>query len=154
MKLDQILKNALEKPTLVDALSYVAVWENDRAVHEALRNHENKVRTFEGGLWETCFKFLFGEVLKLYPQQPIEKDETIIRFVMKSSDFNEAYENAVRRNGPNLNEIFGKMGQVEIVQGSSSNALSQYLASAVESKPPTHQPEHSAPPPSTPLPKP
>jgi hypothetical protein len=47
MNIDQAVARALEQPTLADALTWICVWENDRAVQQA------KARPDEPR--ETCF---------------------------------------------------------------------------------------------------
>lgn len=42
--------------TLVDALSYIATWENERAVAQALRGSRDP---HTGALWDTCFRHAF-----------------------------------------------------------------------------------------------
>jgi hypothetical protein len=57
---EEAVKRALEEPTLAAALAWVAIWENDRAVQQALRGD----RGFDGRLWDTCFEMLFKRVLE------------------------------------------------------------------------------------------
>lgn len=45
---------ALEEPTLVDALTYICIWESERVVHQ-VREHEQ---------WETCFRICIKEVME------------------------------------------------------------------------------------------
>lgn len=47
--------------TLLDALSWIAVWENDRAVAQAF-----KWKEIDGGGWDTCFKHCFEHVVKTW----------------------------------------------------------------------------------------
>jgi hypothetical protein len=56
-----IVKTALQQPTLKDALVYVAIMETERIVKQARENLQ----------WETCFGHLFHEVLIMYGK-PIE----------------------------------------------------------------------------------
>ena len=61
-----IVERACEEPTLADALSWIAVWENDRVVRQALRNEKSGERGVDGSQWDTCFKWLFEQVLNKY----------------------------------------------------------------------------------------
>jgi len=57
-------QRACQEPTLEDALSWIAVWETERAVAQALEWKRTGVSTAgHGGGWDTCFKVLFERVL-------------------------------------------------------------------------------------------
>lgn len=45
---------------LLEALVRIAIWENDRAVKQALRGERNR----DGALWDTCFRHAFQGVLE------------------------------------------------------------------------------------------
>lgn len=59
MKLKEAVDRAVQEPTLVEALTWAAIWENDRAVRQALRGERGP----DGQLWDTCFKLVFQEVM-------------------------------------------------------------------------------------------
>ena len=69
MPLHEAVAKACKEPTLEAALAWIAVWETDRVVKQALRNTESNERTPEGGLYETCFGVCFRAVLKAYPSR-------------------------------------------------------------------------------------
>jgi hypothetical protein len=54
---------ACKEPTLAKALAHIAVWEADRAVRQALRNEVGP----SGQTWDSCFGYMFEELLKAYP---------------------------------------------------------------------------------------
>lgn len=56
MNLDEAVKKACEEPTLLGALSYICVWDCDRAVRQALDHQRTGVSTAAEGSWDTCFK--------------------------------------------------------------------------------------------------
>lgn len=58
MNRQEAVKRACQEPSLSEALSWIAIWETDRAVRQALAT---------GGLYETCFKVCFDEVLETFP---------------------------------------------------------------------------------------
>lgn len=63
------LKEVLEQTknwTLLDALVHVAIWENDRAVKQALRGERDP---HTGALWETCFCTCFEGVLERHKHE-------------------------------------------------------------------------------------
>lgn len=64
MSLKELIAEACEQPTLLKALSWIAVWENDRAVKQALRGEIGP----NGQTWDTTFEFLFKEVMDAYPK--------------------------------------------------------------------------------------
>ena len=78
--LSDVVTKACEESSLVGALSFVAVWENDRAVKQALRNEP----TVDGKLWDTCFKRCFEEVFRAWVLKhtgeslPIDKKIVIV----------------------------------------------------------------------------
>lgn len=73
MNIIEAVKHACQEPTLADALAWIAVWENDRAVKQAIRNKESGERNPDGSLWDTCFRRCFEEVLAQYPRASIER---------------------------------------------------------------------------------
>lgn len=67
-KLDEAVRKACEQPSLVDALTWIAVWESERAIQQARRFFETGTSTAaHGGGWDTCFKVCFERVMKEYP---------------------------------------------------------------------------------------
>jgi len=72
MNFQQAIDRACEEPTLLDALSWIAVWESERVIpiaHKFLSG-ENP-RNGDGSGWTTCFKFLIKEVTEQYPLQQV-----------------------------------------------------------------------------------
>lgn len=70
MNFQEAIDRACEEPTLVDALSWISVWECERVIpiaHRFLNGETPKEnRGFNGQGWETCFKFLIKEVMEHY----------------------------------------------------------------------------------------
>jgi len=61
--IDNAFKKALAKPTLLEALSWIALWESERIVHQARNNPT----------WESCFEYCFRLVLEQWkPLEPIQ----------------------------------------------------------------------------------
>jgi len=56
--MSELIVRALQEPNLIAALSFVAVWDTERAIEQARRNN------FES--WETCTRFLFTEVVNAW----------------------------------------------------------------------------------------
>lgn len=63
------LKVALCKPTLLEALTWMAVWESERVVHQARNNPT----------WETCFEYCFKLVLEQW--KPLEPPENRVSYM-------------------------------------------------------------------------
>lgn len=67
---EEALRRACEEPTLAEALTWLAIWDCDRAVHQALRNdaarreHREHPATSHGGLYETTFLICFKRLLE------------------------------------------------------------------------------------------
>ena len=60
MNLDEAVRRALEKPTLTDALTSIAVWECERAIKQSKSGYVGP----DGKQWDTCFKFCFSRVMR------------------------------------------------------------------------------------------
>ena len=56
MNIDKAVSVACAEPTLLDALTWIAIWECERAIKQAKNNPT----------WETCFKRALDQVLKQY----------------------------------------------------------------------------------------
>jgi hypothetical protein len=54
---------ACQKPDLISALTFIVGWEADRALRQAIRNHETGNRDADGKKWDTCFRFCIEGVL-------------------------------------------------------------------------------------------
>lgn len=83
MKFDEAVNRACEEPTLVDALTWIAIWENDRAVRQALLTNErrrmgvpNASTASHGGDWDSSFKRCFEAVFAAWKAsaKPIRED--------------------------------------------------------------------------------
>lgn len=57
MDITEATKRACEEPTLLDAFSWICVWESERVVKQARENAQ----------WETCFKVCLRSILDSYP---------------------------------------------------------------------------------------
>ena len=65
LSLAEAIKVACEKPTLVDALAFMAELEAERAIRQALCWKETGVSTAShGGGWDTCFRHCFNLVME------------------------------------------------------------------------------------------
>lgn len=75
MNYTQAVDKACEEPTLLDALSWISLWECERVIPVAhsFLNGEKK-RGPNGHGWDTCFEFLLKEVMEQYPlKQTLKK---------------------------------------------------------------------------------
>ncbi len=69
MNISEATKIACKEPTLTDALSYICVWESERAIKQAKKYFETGISTAShGGGWDTCFKVCIEAVLEQYPR--------------------------------------------------------------------------------------
>ena len=67
MNINEAVKRACQEPTLLDALSWIAVWESERVVKQAHAFHNTGIRTgADGAGWDTCFKICFERVMEAY----------------------------------------------------------------------------------------
>ena len=58
--IEDVIKEAISKPTLHEAIVEVCVWENNRIIHQALRTDDEE--------WESCFNYLVQRVIETYLQ--------------------------------------------------------------------------------------
>lgn len=67
MSLSQAVDRACEEKSLVDALTYIAVWESERAIAQARELDRTGIRTGgNGGGWDTCFRSCFTAVMEAW----------------------------------------------------------------------------------------
>jgi len=71
MNISDAVKRACQEPTLLDAFSWIAVWESERVVKQAHAFLNTGIRTGsnEAG-WDTCFKICFERVMEVYGKTP------------------------------------------------------------------------------------
>ena len=69
MNITEAVAKACAEPTLLDALTWIAVWESERVVHQAKKFFETGVRTPDGAGWETCFKTCFQRVMEAWEKK-------------------------------------------------------------------------------------
>ena len=74
MNIQEIIKTALSKPTLKEALVYVATWDTEQAIRTAIRTHatDEVVNVDTGAKWETFSNYLFEKVLEGWKEQESE----------------------------------------------------------------------------------
>ena len=78
MNIDEAVARACQEPTLLDALSCIAVWESERVVQQARRFYETRVATgSDGAGWDTCFKTCFQRVMEVWKKK--EPDAVEVR---------------------------------------------------------------------------
>jgi hypothetical protein len=69
MNIDEAVTRACAEPTLVKALSWIAIWETERVVQQAIQHEKTGVSTAShGGGWDTCFDFCFSLVITKFNQ--------------------------------------------------------------------------------------
>lgn len=70
MNITDATARACQEPTLVDALSWIAVWESERAIEQARKFFETGVATGSNGAgWDTCFRFCFQQVMDAWEKR-------------------------------------------------------------------------------------
>jgi hypothetical protein len=63
MNITEAVDRAIQECTLIDALSWICVWESERAIQQARFNYGSGSN---GQGWDTCFKYCISEVVKRY----------------------------------------------------------------------------------------
>jgi hypothetical protein len=69
MTLKEAVARACEEPTLLDALTWIAVWESERVVQQARKFYETGRRNPDGSGWDTCFRSCFDPVMKAWEEK-------------------------------------------------------------------------------------
>lgn len=64
MTLKEAVARACQEPTLLDALAWIAIWETERVVQQAIRNEKSGERNPDGSQWDTCFRLAFKDVME------------------------------------------------------------------------------------------
>jgi len=123
---DEAIKRACEEPTLAKALNWIAMWENDRAVKQALEWKRTGVSTAShGGGWDTCFEYLFQNVLEQWkspaPKLPIVKPWIIVFSEDGLTSLNSKGQSLFGPNDESLEEDV--LAIVVDVQGSMQAAI-------------------------------
>jgi len=62
MNINQAAERACQEPTLLDALTWICVWESERAIKQAKKN----LVDVEGKVWDTFFKICLKSVIDKY----------------------------------------------------------------------------------------
>ncbi len=62
MNLKEATKIACREPTLLDALTWICVWESERIVKQA----KKEIRDMDGKGWDTCFKICLKSIIDNY----------------------------------------------------------------------------------------
>ena len=66
MNLEQAVHAACGHKTLNEALTFICVWESERVVAQAIKNHDAGTVEPNGQKWETCFATCIRRVLAEY----------------------------------------------------------------------------------------
>jgi hypothetical protein len=69
MNITEAVNIACKQPTLLDALSFICVWESERIVKQALSNYRSGLSGSNGTMWDTCFKVCLKNVLENYKEK-------------------------------------------------------------------------------------
>jgi hypothetical protein len=69
MNISEAVERACEKPTLVEALSWICVWESERIIKQAKKNLVDS----DGKGWDTCFKYCIERVMEEYKESSKEE---------------------------------------------------------------------------------
>jgi len=71
LKFTEAVERACEEPTLLDALSWICIWESERAIKQAHEFLTTGISTAgDGKGWDTCFKYCLKEVMEKYNEKP------------------------------------------------------------------------------------
>ena len=67
MNITEAVKTACQEPTLLDALTWICVWESERAINQARFNlGSGSDRAGWNAGWDTCFRICIEHVMKNY----------------------------------------------------------------------------------------
>jgi hypothetical protein len=75
VNIEEALTRACAEPTLVKALSWIAIWETERVVQQAAQYEKTGGSTAAcGGKWDTCFDLCFTNVIARWKAMERLKD--------------------------------------------------------------------------------
>lgn len=78
MNIEEALTRACAEPTLVKALSWIAIWETERVAQQAVQHEKTGVSAAAcGGKWDTCFDLCFTNVIARWKAMASSKDEHV-----------------------------------------------------------------------------
>ena len=63
MNIKEATKRACQEATLIDALSFICLWESERAIKQAIKNNKTGYVDADGKAWDTCFKHCIKSVM-------------------------------------------------------------------------------------------
>lgn len=63
LNIDEAVKEACKQATLLDALTWICIWESERAIAQARFNLGSGSN---GAGWDTCFRFCLKRVMEEY----------------------------------------------------------------------------------------
>lgn len=103
MRIDELVKKALQEHTLIDALSVACTIECERAMDQRINNPNTGSN---GQQWDTCFKFIIERIITAYiKRENIIDDLELIKNVLddvsvvpENFDFGPSYGLAVDRH--------------------------------------------------------
>lgn len=94
MNITEAVKQACKEPTLLDALSWICVWESERVVKQAKKN----LRDADGKGWDTCFKFCLREVMEEYncPKRKFMETTEARNFLVELMGKERVFDNYIK----------------------------------------------------------
>lgn len=77
VNLDQAVNKACEEKTLVEALTWIAVWETERVIKRVREYDKTGISTAsDGKCWDTCFTLCFKKTMEKWNEKPEFKMKT------------------------------------------------------------------------------
>lgn len=73
MPLTEAVEKACQESTLLDALTWIAVWECERVVKQAREFARTGVSTSATGRWDTLFRMCFAGVMEEWAKKELAK---------------------------------------------------------------------------------
>ena len=71
MDLPEAVDRACQEPSLIDALTYICIWESERIVKQVRENYGSG----SYGAWDTCFRHCISHVMKEYKIEKGQRNE-------------------------------------------------------------------------------
>lgn len=94
MNIQEAVNRACEEKELIDALTFICNWEADRAIKQAIKNHDENYVDADGKGWDTCFKICIKEVLNLWNKKSdfLNRKKEILNLRQSLKHINEKIE--------------------------------------------------------------
>ena len=77
MNITEATAKACEQPTLIDALSWICVWETKRIIKRYKKNLNTAIIETNHGVWKACFNYCIENVMDNYKAGKLKQEKIL-----------------------------------------------------------------------------